>query len=224
MRIVATFGIKTEPDWLVHELMKNLDWVDDFAIVDCRKRKELWIHEGEYRILQRKAAKAKKADWILTTSPDERWEKDSWHKLQPLVEAQKGKCIYQFKLRELYTPTEYRVDGIWGEKKRLRLYPVYPNQIIDYKPIQCASYPQNPDYWTEDVDLNIYHLKHIEPENREMRTKVFQWLDPTSEHQPGVGYSYLMDESNMKLETIPEGREYTPSYRKYVFKPDLRWL
>lgn len=217
MKVVATFGIKYEPDWLVHELMKNLSWVDDFAIVDCRKRKELWIHEGEYRRLQRKEARAKGADWILTTSPDERWEKDAWQKIAPLIDGHKDRVIFQFMLREMYTPDTYRTDGIWGQKLRPRLYPMLPGQKILNRRIQCPSYPQNSDYHIEDVDVNIYHLKMIEVENRRKRAEMFNLLDPTRKYQ-GVGYDYLMDEEAAEFEKIPEGREYTPKYRKYIFK------
>lgn len=222
MKIVACLGWKYEPQWMIDDFKKNMSWVDDFAILDCRGRDELWIHEGEYRLKLREMAAKKKADWILIASADERYEKNAGDTIRPLVEDNKNKVIYEFNLREMFTPTHYRTDGIW-EKYRRRLYPLLPNQTVSYQPIQCPSMPQNADYRIEKVDVNIYHLKMIEPENRIMRTRVFKELDKTNEFQ-GVGYDYLADDYGAVLEKIPKGREYLPKYRKYIFKVPKKFL
>lgn len=222
-KLVAALGWKYEPKWLIDELKRNLHWVDDFAILDCRDRDELWIHEGDYRIALRKMAFEKGADWLLITSADERWENNAGEKIRPLIDNNKDKVIYEFMLRELYTPDEYRVDGIWGEKLRRRLYPLYYDQTMIYKPIQCTAVPVDPDYEIKFVDLNIYHLKHIEPENRQLRVDVFKKLDPDNKFQ-GIGYDYLNDDLNSQFEKIPPGRGYSPPYRKYIFKVPKRYL
>lgn len=223
-KLVACFGWKYEPEWLVEELKENLkDWVDDFAILDCRKRDELWIHEGEYRLKLRELAKQKGADWILITSPDERWEKDAGKIIRPYIDGNKDRVIYDFDLREMYSPTEYRIDGIWGQKNRYRLFPLLENQLFTYQPIQCNSYPQEPGYEVKHLDVNIYHLKMIEPQNRRLRVEVFKKLDPDNKYQ-GIGYDYLQDDYGAILESIPKGREYSPSYRPYYFEVPRRYL
>lgn len=219
-KLVAMFGIKYEPDWLVDQLKENLkDWVDDFAILDCRDRKdELWIHEGEYRAELRKIAREMNANWVFHTSPDERWEKNAGKAIRPLVDDPIiHKVIYSFNLREMWYPNEYRVDGIWGEKIRPRLYPLLPDNKYRSHWIQCSSVPYNSDFRREHLDINIYHLKMIEKENRKMRARVFKKLDPNNERQE-IGYDYLYDDKGLMKQMIPEGREYYPKYKPYKFE------
>ncbi len=221
-KIVAVLGWKYEPKWMIDEFKKNMSWVDDFAILDCRGRNELWMHEGEYRMKLREMAAKKNADWILIASADERYEKNAGKIIRPLVDDNKNKAIYEFNLREMFTPNSYRKYGYW-EKYRQRLYPLLPDQRIAYQSIQCPSMPQNVDYKIKSVDINIYHLKMIEAENRLMRDKVYKELDKTNEFQ-GIGYDYLADDYGCVLEEIPKGREYSPKYRKYKFKVPKKYL
>jgi len=241
-RLVVVFGIKYEPGWLVRDMKRNLaPWVDDFAVVDCRSRKsELWIHEGEYRRLQREAAKRARADWVLVTSPDERWEDGAGEIIRPLIEGHKNKTIFNFLLREMWTPTSYRVDKLWGRKRRARLFPLLPGQKSSRSRIQAGPAPVGVGgYERRTLDLNIYHLKMIEPANRVLRAEVFEALDPDYHYQSrdpkrltarrkeldpeGVllkyGYHYLYNEDGIELEEIPDGRGYSPPYiRPYVFE------
>lgn len=219
MKLVAMFGWKYEPKWMVDQLIENLSgWVDDFAILDDRKRKdELWRHEGDYRRLLREKAFKMKADWVLITSPDERWEKYAGDRIRPFIDNNKDKVIYQFHLLEMFGPKLFRSDGIWGKKVRNRLYPLLPNQRMCDRPIQCPNVPQNPEYVIKPIDVNIHHLKMIEPENRKMRTRVFMKLDPYKVYQ-NIGYEYLDDEKDMVLTPISDDRGYLPKYKKYLFK------
>lgn len=222
-KLVACFGIKYEPQWLVDQLIENLkSWVDDFAILDCTKRDELWIHEGEYRIKLLEKALKMEAKWVLIISPDERWEKSAGDRIRPHLETN-DKKIFEVFLKELYHPNWYKIDGIWNEKIRRRIYNPSSDQIMVYQPIQCPSMPQNGDYAIERLDVNVYHLKMIEPENRTLRAKVFKKLDPDNKYQ-GVGYDYLDSEEGAKLQRIPEGREYEPKYKKYLFSVPEKYL
>ena len=38
MKLVAAFCYRYEPEWLVDQLIENLAWVDDFAIVNTAVR------------------------------------------------------------------------------------------------------------------------------------------------------------------------------------------
>jgi len=222
-KIVVTCGWRYEPEWLVEEMKENLSWAYDFAILDDRDREELWINEYEYRLKTRELAISKGAEWILVTSPDERFEKDAEQKIMAGIMKNQGRgdVMFQFDLREMFSPTAYRVDGIWGKKKRIRLYPVRPEQQYLNKRIQTHPFPIGNDgaplYPIIDLGVNIYHLKMIEPGNRTERTKVFKALDPYRQFQQ-IGYDYLDNEIGMQLATIKRGREYSPPYRKYIFK------
>jgi len=216
-KVVACFGIKYEPQWLVDELLENLSpFVDDFAILDDRGRTdELWRDERDYRMLLREKAFKLGADWILWTSPDERWC-DNAKKVIPRLINETKDVVYAFRLREMYDPFHYRVDGIWGQKKRPRLYRLKEGQEMGTNPIQTRSYPlEYPRVLINEV--NIYHLKHIEPENRVTRSQVFKATDPENKYQR-IGYDYLADETNMRLRKITT--RYTPFYTQpYIFSP-----
>ena len=234
MRIIATLGWKYEPSWLIDDLMENLKgWVDDFAIIDCRDRThELWINEYEYRLKQRAAAEKLNADWVLVTSADERFEKGAGEKIRALTK-EKHKTIYKFRLREMFEPDKYRIDGIWGRKNHARLYPLYEGQVYQNKKLHTSPVPKC-SYPRISTNVNIYHLKMIEPENRLERARVFKQLDPSNRLQRQnskrieridttrvvrkLGYDYLSNTDGMVLEKIPKGREFNPPYtKKYEF-------
>lgn len=221
-KIVACLWWKYEPEWMIDDLKKNLSWVDDFAILDCRDRDELWIHEGEYRLLLREMAREKGADWILITSPDERWEKDAGKKIREHTDNHKDKKILEFNLKELYHPLWYRIDGRFENKPRRRCYPLFDDQVMAFQPIQCSSMPQDGDYEIVHVDVNIYHLKMIEANNRKLRTQVFKKLDPDNKFQDD--YDYLDDEVGARMVRIKPERMYYPEYKRYEFKVPEKYL
>jgi len=244
----------------VEDCVANLSpWVDDFAILDDTKHDRLWRNESEYRYLIRNLAIKKKADYLLITSPDERWEKNAGtiirqaiefeqHPKRPLTRKEfflkyhtyylppaefkypgseffynNPNIIYTFDLRELWTPRTYRIDGIWGKKKRPRLFAIKPGQVFDKSPIQCKSYPINAGYTFCHLPVNIYHLKMINPSNRKLRAEVFTKLDPNLKYQ-SIGYDYLFDETGLQLEQIPKGRGYSPRYKEYTFTVPKEYL
>lgn len=222
-KLIVLYGRKYEPDFLVEDMKKNLSWVDDFAEIDCRERDELWIHEGDYRIMAREKAREMGADWCLWTSPDERWEKDAGKKIRPMIDNNFEDKIYEFSLKELFHPLWYRCDGVWNEKWRQRLFPLKDDQLMRYQPIQVGGVPHG-NYEVIRLDVNIYHLKMIEPQNRKNRVKVFKKLDPTGIYQT-QGYDYLDDERDAVLARIPEDRMYTPAYTKpYKFEVPEKYL
>lgn len=214
-------GWKYEPEWMIQEMKDNMPWVDEFVIFDNRKIDELWYHEGRYRLILREMARKKKADWVLVCAPDERYEKNAGDIIRPLIDDNTDDAVYTFKLRELYHPFWYRTDGIYVNKLRDRLYPLKDDQIMSCMPIQSPPSPIGLE--RRIIELNIYHLKMIEPENRKLRVEVFKKTDPTNKYQP-LGYDYLDDEINATLVRIPEERGYFPKYRKYIFSVPSKFL
>lgn len=218
-RIVVMHGIKYEPQWLVDDLHENLSWVDDFAVVDCRSRTdELWIDERDLYARQRKKAEQLGADWVLVTAPDERWDIGAEQEIRKAIEGPRDRS-YRFPVLELHEPTKYRVDGDWGRRTQSRLFPLIPDAIYDNKLLHNSIIPKHPRLKPKLLSSPCYHLKHIEPENRWVRRKVFETLDPQNKFQR-IGYEYLDDEANMELRDIPQGLGFAPPYtRKYIFAP-----
>jgi hypothetical protein len=198
-RLVICFGYKYEPEFLINDLRENIAGIaDEVFEFDSRSRNELWIPRDEFNNTLRRGAIERDADYMLVVAPDERLEKRAGKIIRELVNRDKP-VSYRFNLRELYTPTAYRTDGIWGKKRRIRLHYMRGKST------------------TRNVDLNIYHTKHIEPENRTSRAEIHS-LTNTADNKH-LGFDYLADETGMILEEIPGGREFYPPYtRKYIFE------
>lgn len=240
-RIIAVAGWRYEPRFLVTELQQNLGWVDELVIVDDRARTdELWVHEGTYRKMQRAALEAagiREGDWVLVTSPDERWGRRAEATIRAFA-AHGGRSIGVFPLREMFTPTRYRTDGMWGSKTRPRLYPYLPGQRFTQKKIQTPPTPTEGGYRYVHLDVPIYHLENIAPASRIERAIVYEALSPGSqrraarsaywrEHDPSgryiraYGFAYLADTRGMRLVPVPAGDITPPPVRPYIFRvPD----
>jgi hypothetical protein len=194
-RIIAAFAYRYEPDWLIEQLRQNLSWVDGFAELDDRDAAGLWGVRAKRTHRLMEIARAMEPDWILYTAPDERLEDRAAVVLRGLADSDATR--YALNLREMWTPKQYRVDGVWGRKRRGRFF--------------------RPGVHTETrhVDLNIYHLKMIEPANRAERARVHAIANTWD--NKARGFDYMLDERGLRLGRIPAGREYTPAYRPYVF-------
>jgi hypothetical protein len=211
MKIVAMFAYCERDKHLVAGALINLSWVDEIIAYDNSGKP---YNEREMRLEMKRRAIAKGADWILELDPDERFEKNA-SKVFREVTRTKQKVVYQVHFRELYTPDSYRIDGIWGKKHRMSLYPVYPDQKIKNKKFNMKTWPVTPDYKRVALDVNLYHLKMIEPENRIKRVEWLKTIDPNAETQ-ARGYDYLLDDTGIELEKIPSGREYFPRYERRI--------
>lgn len=202
--IIAGFAYRYEPDWMIDQLRENLYWVDGFVDYDTRDATEPWVPATKRTAELYKRARRLAGDrpcWFLQTAPDERFESLAIDESVRWAIDHWPTSRFSFNLRELYTPTAYRVDGIWGKKIRRRLYRLGPGGPMGAQPVH--------------LDFNIYHLKMIEPENRRRRAEVFKahnhWDNKT------LGFDYLTDESGLQTEEIPAGRGYDPAYQTYEF-------
>lgn len=214
-RLIAVYGRRHEPDWLVEGLIANVSpWVDGIAVVDDRGRDpaEPWGHEGRFRARQRQAAVDAGADWVLVLDPDERLEDRAGEVIRPLVEQNRDE-LYRLRLCELFTPTAYRVDGRWNVLRRARLYPIRPGQQMSDKPIHAPPIPVRTGYPVVDLDVNLYHLKMIEPANRAARARAYS----RAEAQHGVRlrqWGALRTTGGMRLRSIAAGRGFSPGYSR----------
>ncbi len=195
-RIIAAFAYRYEPDWLIDQLRENLSWVDGFAELNDRGSTEPWRVRADRSAELKRIALEMQPDWIFWTAPDERLEDRAARVLRRLARHPHGR--YSFALREMWEPDAYRVDGVWGRKRRGRFY----------RP--GARMP------SRRVDLNIYHLKMIEPENRAERARVHTLANTWDNRRRG--FAYMTDERRLRLGRIPAGRGYSPPYRPYRFE------
>lgn len=210
MRLVAAFSHRYDGQ-LVPDLLENLWFCDEVISVDDSGNNVTWYHEGEMRERLREMARSAGADWLLCIDPDERLEKAAGAVIRSLIEDMRT-VVYRFHFREMYTPSSYRVDGVWGEKVKDVLFPLLPDQEFMSLPVHSQWAPVNAEYSREHTGLNIYHLKMIEPANRVARAELYRGLDPEHRIQ-SIGYDYLSDETGILLEDIAAGREYLPPYR-----------
>jgi hypothetical protein len=194
MRIVAGFAYRYEPDWMIDQLRENLAWVDGFAEINTRGRGDVWMPRLERVRAVQQLARDMDADWVLALDPDERLEDGAEATLRKLADGRHGR--YSLRMRELWTPTAYRIDGTWGNRRRRRFY-------------RLGNRHQ-----AQPIDINIYHLATIEPANRAVRRHVH--TDHNTWDNKSHGFDYLDDDTGKILEEIPTGRGYTPTYRRYV--------
>lgn len=206
-KIVGLFSFRYDHH-LVADLLENVSpFIDGWISWDDRERTTLWYHEGEIRQTLINAAREQGADWVLCIDPDERFERSA-SEIIPALTMGDRHIIWGFPLRELFAVNKYRVDGIWGEKKCWRLFALNADQQFMNNNVHSAWYPINPGYSMQQANVNVYHLKMIDPEARTARAELYKQIDSHGIQE--IGYDYLTDETGMILEEIPHSRIYNP--------------
>ncbi len=211
---------------LVPALIENISpFVDGWIALDDRGNSEPLSTDAARQARLLDAARAAGADWILAVDPDERYEArlaDCIH----LLTAVKLPVVWSFRLRELYTPGSYRTDGLWGRKRQARLFPLLDqpasrSALSGKKDFHDVWHPRGYAHWR--TDINLYHLKMIDPARRVRRRDVYSAIDPDNRYQ-AIGYAYLADESGRVLEPVPRNRAYHPPHvddgRPWMVEPD----
>lgn len=151
-----------------------------------------------------------KCPWAFCVDADERFEMAFLRDLHSIAKKyQNFNNVLALHFRELWdSPSQYRVDGIWGEKRKAVLFKLQKKMTFDYQQEHHI-----PWYYQELqgreilLDYNIYHLKMIKPNDRKKRAELYNKLDPNKKMQP-IGYDYLTDTSNLKLKKISKSKEY----------------
>lgn len=210
-RVLAVFSYRYDAR-LVPDLLANLaPLTDGWVAFDDTRGQGVFSDEVARRFALLAAAREAGADWALAVDPDERFESALAAEM-PRLTAVAAPVAYVFALRELYSPSEYRVDGVWGGKRQARLLWLGGGLAEPFPSRLHSSWHWFvPDVELRDTPLNLYHLKMIEPRRRRARVCLYNRLDPERRHQE-IGYDYLADETALALETIPAGREYLPMH------------
>ncbi len=177
--------------------------------------------EGRTRRALHEAAGRHGADWLVAVDADERLEEHFGRRARDVIVGLERRGIHAAAIRlpELWSaPDQARVDGIWADRWRARLFRFRPDAQIDDRPLHGHWAPLDAKVrgGFVPVDLIAYHLHMIDPADRTARAERYNRLDPDHVAQPD-GYGYLVDESGLQLEPLPPGRGYAPLHHD----PDL---
>lgn len=164
-----------------------------------------------------KAGRRHGGSWFLCIDADERLEAAFASRAKRLLEEaeREGIVAYCFQLRELWGDrSHYRVDGIWRDKTRYRLFRNNPShRRFDprklhrfWMPLEVVGELTSASRHSEH---NLYHLKMVHPADRAARVQKYEAIDPDHLWQK-IGYRYLIDETGLELEQIPSGRDFLP--------------
>lgn len=171
-----------------------------------------WDQPGNHRRLV-EAALRHGAEWIIAVDADERLERKFRLRAERVIH--RGRTIrlkaFAVHFRELWdSPRSYRVDGIWGRKNQPRLFQALADHEFDERPIHGAKAPLQGKFRGAFpfADLIIYHLRMVRREDREARRQRNEQFDPEARYQPGIGYAYLTDETELRLCPVPKLRGY----------------
>ncbi len=211
-RLLAVFAFRYDAH-LVPGLLENIGgFVDGWVSFDDRAASEAHSSEPRRRRLLLDAARERGAEWVLAIDPDERFERAMAERVGPLLEAE-GPTAYKFRMRELYAPDAYRIDGVWGRKTQVRLFSIGEGFVPPAGELHAQWLGPGNAHRVVGTGINLYHLKMITRARREARRDLYNRLDPDRRHQK-IGYDYLADDAGAVLEPIPAGREYHPAHEE----------
>lgn len=151
------------------------------------------------------------ADWLLGVDADERLEHDFRRRAEAEIDRAEGEghAALWVPFLELWgSPDRYRVDGVWGEKRKACLFRADPDHRFDERRLHAIWAPWPPangEY--PSADLCLYHLRMIEAADRQARVERYERVDPDHEHQE-IGYAYLTDEEGIELRQVDPDRGF----------------
>ncbi len=208
--VIAAFSYRYDVH-LVPGLLENLaPAIHGWVAWDDRQADAAFTGDANRQAALHDAATRLGADWILATDPDERFEPGLAARIDDLTNNH-GPLCWTFNCREMFTPTQYRVDGLWRDKHRVRLFPCLPGMQPEGKELH-GSWTQNAARLPKRATgLDFYHLRMATPERRQHRRDLYAAADPERKFQ-ALGYDYLCDERGMELREIAEGRHYSPVF------------
>jgi hypothetical protein len=204
---------------LVPGLIENTGpMVDGWIAWDNRSSDDPFGDERQRRQALLEAAVEHGAGWILALDPAERIERALAGRIRDLVRAE-GLVAYEFRLRAMFSVTEYRVDGAWDLFGARRLFSIRPG--FSYNRAASADprpgfgdhwYPGQLPYRIIKQDLNIYDFRTASAERRRVLRAVRVHLDPFIEQRP-LAYEYLVHRDAVTA-AIPADRPYDPPFRE----------
>ncbi len=195
-RIAISSPFRYEPDWLVQDWLEHVSWADAVIPIDTRSHPVPWIPRVERVEWMMQAAEQAHCDWLFILDIDERLSLNAEPILRSKVEQWEPWTPFAFKFAcwEMFTPTERRIDGVWGRKTRRRFFHVASRRADMIMPCTKMREPV------------IAHTHHLDPANdaaRVAKHNAFNTWDRAG--RAGTGYDYLNDRRGMVLREVPEG-------------------
>ncbi|MDQ2650834.1 MAG: glycosyltransferase family 2 protein [Actinomycetota bacterium] len=179
------------------------------AVVEVLTREradDVWDEPGNMaRLLD--AAHRHGADWVLAIDADERVERGFRARAELVLDdadARGGQAL-MVRLLDLWdAPDLVRMDGGWGTARRARLV---RGGVVSQNQAALHGSWAPPGNWPP-APLLLYHLRMIDPLDRQARRDRYEELDPDRRWQPS--YAPLTDETGRWLVPLERGREYEP--------------
>lgn len=210
-RVLGVFSFRYDAH-LVPDLIANIEpFVDGWISYDDREATGVFSNEVQRRRTLLDAARESGATWALAVDPDERFEVSLGDKMAELLEHT-GTGAHAFPVREMYSSTHYRVDGVWGEKRQARLLSLSDGVITPPGDLHLPWSYFIPNAQLHHTDINLYHLKMMTAERRKARAALYNYLDPNRVMQ-SIGYDYLADDTGAAFEALTAERVYFPVHR-----------
>lgn len=171
-----------------------------------------WDEVGNYQRLVG-AALRHDPEWLISLDADERVERHFRGRVERVIRrgGRLGISAYAVRLLELWGSADrVRVDGRWRGKTPPRLFRARADHAFDLRPLHASKAPLQGKVLGSFVraDLVVYHLRMVDPADREARRRRYREADPTSRWQPGVGYDYLTDEAGLRLRRVSRRRGF----------------
>ncbi len=184
------------------------------AVIEVLRRpvdRPTWDEVGNHRALIA-AALRHDAEWIMCVDADERLEREFRTRAERVIArgGWLGYSAFAVRLRELWdTPDQYRVDGVWGRKRVVRLFRAREDHEFDPAPIHGVKAPLQARRLGRfpNGDLTIYHLGMLRPDDREHRRRRYEHADPDRRWQR-IGYEYLTDMRGLRLQCVDTRRGF----------------
>jgi hypothetical protein len=178
-----------------------------------RRTPHVWDEPRNRRLLV-EAALRHDADWLVVVDADERVERDfrSRADMEMSKAEADGQLVLTAVMRELWNHADhFRCDGIWNSKRPARLFKARQDHQFDDRCLHGYWAPLNSltETTCREADLIIYHLRMLTEAERSKRQAKYQRLDPDRQFQ-AIGYDYLTDTAELRLQRLPSQREYRP--------------
>lgn len=210
--VIAVFSFRHDAH-LVPDFLENIrPFVHGYVSWDDRNATEELSSEPVRRNRLLTEARKMGAQWILSCDPDERIAANLSRRLPEMLAMGEG-ILWNFPMLEMFTPYSYRIDGIWGRKQRVLLFPIRAVRKDLTAGLHGSWVKEREGFRVLDAGVNVYHLRMATPERRKLRRELYATADPTRQFQR-IGYDYLDDDRDMVLERIPEGRAFKPAFHE----------
>jgi hypothetical protein len=209
-KVIAVFSYRYDAH-LVPGLLANIEpAVQGWVAFDDRPSSSALTDEPARRNTLIDAARADGADWILAVDPDERFEKGFWDRIGDMTRLDRAPALWTFQFCEMFAQDAWRVDGLWGAKRKMVLFPASvakpsPAALHGGWVADASGIP------TRSSQLRLYHLRMATLERRNHRRDTYASADPERQFQ-AIGYDYLADETGQVLRAIEPDRSFHPPF------------